>query len=98
MNKNFRSPYNVNFSLQVERSLGGKAFMQIGYVGSEGRKLLSLLNINQGIANGTDTPTPGAFTGPFGGNYYSDVNQIQSIGTSNYNSLQAVLRTTAGMA
>ena len=27
------------------------------------------------------------------GNYYSDVNQIQSIGTSNYNSLQAVFRT-----
>jgi len=94
VNKNFRSPYNINFSLQVERSLGGKAFVQIGYVGSEGRKLLSLLNINQGIANGTDTPTPGAFTGPFGGNYYSDVNQIQSIGTSNYNSLQAIFRTT----
>ena len=29
------------------RQLGPKAFFQIGYVGSEGRKLLSLLNINQ---------------------------------------------------
>jgi hypothetical protein len=91
--KGFRSPYNVNFSLQLEQSLGGKAFAQIGYVGSQGRKLLSLLNINQGIANGTDTATPGGYSGPFGGNYYSDVNQIQSIGTSNYNSLQAVFRT-----
>ncbi|MBW8870520.1 MAG: hypothetical protein JF563_07065, partial [Acidobacteriales bacterium] len=91
--KGFRSPYNVNFSLQLEQSLGGKAFVQMGYVGSQGRKLLSLLNINQGVANGTDTASPGKFSGPFGGNYYSDVNQIQSIGTSNYNSLQAVFRT-----
>ncbi|HEY2472941.1 MAG TPA: TonB-dependent receptor [Terracidiphilus sp.] len=91
--KGSRSPYNVNFSLQIEQSLGGKAFAQIGYVGSEGRKLLSLININQGIADGTDTATPGQFGGPFGGNYYSDVNQIQSIGTSNYNSLQAIFRT-----
>jgi hypothetical protein len=94
--KNFRSPYNVNFNLQLERSLGGKAFMQLGYVGSEGRKLLSLLNINQPIANGTAAATPGPFaTASYGGNYYSDINQIQSIGTSNYNSLQAIFRTTS---
>jgi len=93
--KNFRSPYNVNFSLQLEQSLGGKAFMQFGYVGSQGRKLLSLLNINQPIANGTATAAPGPFaTSSYGGNYYSDINQIQSIGTSNYNSLQAIFRTT----
>jgi hypothetical protein len=101
--KNFRSPYNVNYSLQIEQSLGGKAFVQFGYVGSEGRKLLSLLDINQGIANGTKNATPGAFSGipadpttqpcTIGGNCYSDVNQIQSIGTSNYNSLQAIFRT-----
>lgn len=93
--KGFRSPYNVNFSLQVEQSLGSKAFLQVGYVGSQGRKLLSLLNINQGIANGTDTATPGQYSGPIGGNYYSDINQIQSIGTSNYNSLQAIFRTNS---
>jgi hypothetical protein len=91
--KNFRSPYNINFNLQVERSIGAKAVMQLGYVGSQGRKLLSLLDINQPIANGTETATPGQYSGPVGGNYYSDINQIQSIGTSNYNSLQAVLRT-----
>lgn len=91
----FRSPYNVNFSLQIEQTLGTKGFFQIGYVGSEGRKLLSLLNINQPIANGTINATPGAFSGPFGGNYYSDVNQIQSIGTSNYSALQTIFRTTS---
>jgi hypothetical protein len=103
VDKNFRSPYNVNFSLQLEKSISGKAFFQLGYVGSEGRKLLSLLNINQPHLGGA----PGAFTGvpaegspegtpcTFGGFCYSDINQIQSIGTSNYSSLQAIFRTTA---
>lgn len=93
VDKNFRSPYNVNFNLQIERQVG-KAFFQLGYVGSEGRKLLSLLNINQPHLGGA----PGAYVGDgtqFGGNLYSDVNQIESIGTSNYNSLQAVFRTSS---
>jgi hypothetical protein len=92
VDKNFRSPYNINFNLQIERQVG-KAFFQLGYVGSQGRKLLSLLNINQPHLGGA----PGAFVGDgteFGGNYYSDINQIESIGTSNYNSLQAVFRTS----
>ena len=101
--KGFRSPYNINFSLQLEQAIGTKGFFQIGYVGSEGRKLLSLLNINQSIVNGTIDATPGQYSGlpaalgapcTIGGNCYSDVNQIQSIGTSNYNSLQAIFRTT----
>ena len=92
VDKNFRSPYNINYNLQIERQVG-KAFFQLGYVGSEGRKLLSLLNINQPHLGGA----PGAYVGngtEFGGNYYSDINQIESIGTSNYNSLQAVFRTS----
>ena len=87
---NFRSPYNVNFNLQIEQSLGSKAFVQIGYVGSEGRKLLSLLNINQPYLGGA----PGPYSGNYGGNYYADITQVESIGTSNYNSLQAIFRTT----
>src|SRR3984885_1705999 len=86
----FRSPYNVNFNLQIEKTLGTKAFAQIGYVGSQGRKLLSLLNINQPYLGGA----PGPYSGSYAGNYYSDINQVESIGTSNYNSLQAVFRTT----
>ena len=87
----FRSPYNVNFNLQIEKQLGPKAFAQVGYVGSQGRKLLSLLNINQPYLGGA----PGPYSGDFGGNYYSDINQVESIGTSNYNSIQAVFRTTS---
>lgn len=84
---NFRSPYNYNYNLQIEKQVG-KMFFQLGYVGSEGRKLLSLLNINQPYLGGA----PGPYSGSFGGSYYSDINQVESIGTSNYNSLQAVFR------
>jgi Carboxypeptidase regulatory-like domain/TonB dependent receptor len=89
VDKNFRSPYNINFNLQLEKQLG-KAFFQVGYVGSQGRKLLSLLNINQPYLGGA----PGPYSGSYGGFYYSDINQIESIGTSNYNSLQTVFRTS----
>jgi hypothetical protein len=88
---NFRSPYNVNFNLQLEQAIGTKGFFQLGYVGSQGRKLLSLLNIDQPYLGGA----PGSYSGDFGGNYYSDINQVESIGTSNYNSLQTIFRTTS---
>ncbi|HEX8810863.1 MAG TPA: TonB-dependent receptor, partial [Terracidiphilus sp.] len=90
VDKNFRSPYNFNYNLQIEKQFGPRAFFQIGYVGSQGRKLLSLLNINQPYLGGA----PGPYSGSYGGYYYSDINQVESIGISNYNSLQAVFRTT----
>ena len=68
---------------------------QLGYVGSIGRHLLSLLDINQA--------KPGVYANdrlaqqaarPYFSQYpqYGNINQISSIGTSNYNSLQAQLR------
>ncbi len=90
VNRNFRTPYNFNYNFQLEQSLGSKALFQLGYVGSEGRRLLSLLNINQPYL-----PAQAALIGydrPYSPSYpeYGDINQIESIGTSNYNSLQAV--------
>jgi hypothetical protein len=93
VNRNFRTPYNFNYNLQLEQSLGSKAIFQLGYVGSQGRRLLSLLNINQPFL-----PAQAALLGysqPYSLTYpqYGDINQIESIGTSNYNSLQAVFST-----
>ncbi len=84
VNQNFRTPYFFNYNLNVQKSFGnGMAVWQVGYVGSEGRKLSIMLNINQfGQLNG-QFPN-------FGG-----VNQLNSIGTSNYNALQSTLRLRA---
>lgn len=87
VNQNFRTPYFYNYSLQVEKSLGNASVFQLGYVGSEGRKLNIMLNINN--------PTLAAQY-PNAGN----ILQENSIGTSNYNALQAVyrLRTWHGLS
>src|SRR6266568_2752555 len=39
VSQNFRTPYFYNYNLQVEKGLGNSAIFQIGYVGSQGRKL-----------------------------------------------------------
>ena len=104
---NFRPSYNENYSLNVERTLSKNVIAQVGYVGSSARHLLSLLDINQatpGVYTDTVDPVTGAVlvgadfkrqqTRPFYGQYsqYGNINQISSIGTANYNSLQAQLR------
>src|ERR1700676_1030875 len=84
--QNFRAPYIYNYNLQVEKSLGNAAIFQIGYVGSSAHKLSVMQNINQApLAGG---PRPFATQYPA----YGDINQLNSVGDSNYNSLQTTLK------
>ncbi len=78
VSQNFRTPYYYNYNLQVEKGLGPAVF-QIGYVGSQGRKLNLVSNINQNNA----FPT------------FGSILQLNSAGTSNYNSLQSTFRLRA---
>jgi hypothetical protein len=64
----------------VEKSLGNAAIFQVGYVGSQGRKLNIMTNINDAGQFNTTYPNAGLIL------------QENSIGTSNYNSLQAIFR------
>lgn len=80
VNQNFRAPYFFNFNLNAEKSLGNYAVWQIGYVGSEGRKLSIMQNINQNGAFGAQYPN------------YGSIIQLNSDGTSNYNSLQTTFK------
>jgi hypothetical protein len=77
VSKNFRTPYNFNYSLQVEKGFGNVGVWQIGYVGSQGRKLNIVSNINQA----GDFP------------HFTNILQLNTIGTSNYNALQTIFRT-----
>jgi hypothetical protein len=97
VNQNFRAPYFFNYDLQIEKSLGSFAVFQIGYVGSEGRKLSVMLDINQVPLADTGTnftlvqqqaARPFFAQNPNAGS----IAQLNSIGTSNYNSLQALFR------
>lgn len=83
VNQNFRTPYAMNYSLNIEKSLGSAAVLQVGYAGSQGRKLSVLLNLNQN----------GAFSAQYPN--YGSIVQLNSMGNSNYNGLQTMLRVRA---
>jgi Carboxypeptidase regulatory-like domain/TonB dependent receptor len=80
VNQNFRTPYFFNYNLQVEKSFGSAIVWQIGYVGSQGRKLSVTTNANQNGSFNATFPNVGSII------------QENSIGTSNYNSLQTTLK------
>jgi hypothetical protein len=86
VSQHLRPGYVENFNFNLQRSLGAGAIAQLGYVGSQGRHLRNLVDINQiDIATGLR---------PYASEYpnYGVINQVQSEATSNYNSLQALLR------
>ncbi len=100
VSQNLRDPRTLNYSLNIQQALGPKVIAQLGYVGSGGRKQLLLRDINQAALSPAGAnvdqgvqqesrPYYGAFPS------YSAINEEDSIGTANYNSLQAVLRTSA---
>lgn len=78
VSQNFRAPYFFNYNLQVEKSFGNVGVWQVGYVGSQGRKLSMMF----------DMPIPAS--GP--GSQFGSIIQLQSVGTSNYNALQTTFK------
>ncbi len=56
VSQDFRTPYVQNFNLNVQRQLSSTTILQAGYVGSVGRKLAVLRDINQPIAGCGLTP------------------------------------------
>jgi hypothetical protein len=104
VNPDFRSAYNWNYNLNLEEKLGPNVLASIGYVGSQGRKLLIIRDENQAQLGSSSLAPPAGSTltsvqvqndtRPFGFKYYGPINEIDSAGTSNYNSLQAILKTT----
>ena len=97
VNQNLRNPHNVNYSLNIQRSFGSKVVTQLGYVGSAGRKLILLRDINQPALNSAGANID-AYTQQISRPYYSAfpnygaINEAASAGNSNYNALQAIVR------
>src|SRR3954469_21738750 len=83
VNQRIRTPFVHNFNINIEQQLGRKASVEIGYVGSLGRKLFTYYDINQSLPNSNQArPDPNFF-------YILD---FDSAATSNYHSLQTSLR------
>ncbi len=100
VNQNFKMPYAEVFSLGIEQQFTKSTLFSLGYVGSEGRRLQVLYDINQPMANGTSTPSVRPYTQTmfpnsnpnFTGKPLLGINQLNFEGTSNYHSMQATIK------
>jgi len=96
VDQRLRSPDVQNFSLNVQRQITSNVVFQVGYVGSQGRKLIATRNINLP----PPSPTPYAVfqaARPFNADFpnLAGITEISSISNSNYNSLQTLVRTSS---
>jgi len=102
VSQHFHTPYTYNFSLNIQQAIGHSAVFELGYVGSQSRHLLQLIDLNQ-AALGSDF-NPAAFdangnntTRPYYSKFpnYGVIDELQTRADSNYNSLQTSLRVSA---
>jgi hypothetical protein len=97
VNQNFKNAVSVNYQLNVQKELSHGIIAQLGYVGNIGRKEILLRDINQAALSTTGSKIPTAqqqITRPFNSQYpnYGAINSLDSIGNSNYNALQIVVK------
>lgn len=93
VSQDFRVPYVQNFNLNVQHQLSRDIMVQGGYVGSAGHHLSLLRNINAPVPGTTGTTQERR---PYNGAYptLASINELNSIGNSNYHSFQSQLRVT----
>jgi hypothetical protein len=83
VNPNFTMPHVLNYNLNLQRKLSNTTLLQVGFVGSEGRKLATVLDINQ-VVNGVR---------PYAAQYptLAGINQLIATADSAYTSGQLSL-------
>jgi hypothetical protein len=102
-----RTPYIYNYNLNIQQQLARNTVLQVGYVGSIGRKLFFFRDINQpthaeitaadlacNCINSGSVPRPfdtAAPLSPLAPNQPFFVNEVETGANSNYNSLQVSL-------
>ncbi|AFL86398.1 hypothetical protein Terro_0046 [Terriglobus roseus DSM 18391] len=90
VNPNYRAAYMQNYNLNVEQQLAKNTLVTFAYVGSVGRRLAYVADINQiavsPIAANRVRPLAAQYP------YLTAVNQVNSGATSNYNSFQVSLK------
>jgi hypothetical protein len=103
VDQHIRTPYLQNFNLNFQQELSSRTVLQIGYVGSNGHKLLRFRDINQpsqaeitaaDLACGciNDGSVPRRYSGAPGFSPFTFINYEESSANSNYNALQTSLR------
>jgi hypothetical protein len=90
----FKNAYLQNFNLNTEYQINRSTIFQISYVGSVSRHLFNLRDINQAAPNATKATVQSSR--PYYSKFptFAAINQYESSAGSNYNSLQAMIRTS----
>jgi carboxypeptidase family protein/TonB-dependent receptor-like protein len=90
----FRTPYNYNYNLNIEKSIGRSLLWQIGYVGSAAHRLMTTSDINQPLPGIYATDAAQQAARPYFAQFpdFGVINEIATNGNSNYSSLQTVLK------
>jgi hypothetical protein len=91
--KNFRPSYTQSIDLNVQHSFTPSVIGQVGYVGTMGRHLLGLFDINPAAVGTAGLANPN-LTRPYYSQFpnYSVIDEARSNLGSAYNSLQSTLR------
>jgi outer membrane receptor protein involved in Fe transport len=103
VNPNLRTPYMQNFNLNLQQQVARRMVLQVGYVGSNGHKLLQTADANQptqaqitaadlGCDCINDYGVPRQYTVPNVAVSPFYLNYLESSANSNYNSLQTSFR------
>ena len=105
VSRNLRTPYVYNYNLNIQQQLARNTVLQVGYVGSLGRKLFFFRDINQptqaeitasDLACNCISSVPRPFDtaaplSPLAPNQPFYVNEVETGANSSYNSLQVSL-------
>ncbi len=100
VNQNFKNASSQNFGLNTQYQINNSVVAEIGYVGSLGHHLLTVLDINQPTPSPLGTAANRAAQNqrrPFYSQFpnFSTINQVESVSNSHYHGLVASLRINA---
>jgi len=90
VSQDLKLPYVENFNVNVEQQIGPATAVQIGYVGTRGHRLGVMRDINAPLPSAAGVAQARR---PFNALYpdLAAINELESIGSSRYNSLQMSL-------
>lgn len=88
---NLRTPYIQNYNISLQYAISDGSVFQLAYIGSQGRKLYRLRDINQATPG---DPATRQQRRPFNTQFpqFSSINYLETTANSNYNSLQLFYR------
>jgi hypothetical protein len=93
VNPNLKTPFVVNYNLNIQHTFTSNLSLEVGYVGTHGDNLVAIRDINQCVPNPDPSACDSGISRPFHAKfpYLQYIELTSNYDRSNYNSLQATL-------